>query len=117
MRVGPQVLTRIHLRREEGGVLHVHLMEDTTTGRPDLIGYWVSSGASRALDPARSAAWLLLGRASADHHRVRREHLTRATPQQPPGASAAGVREPRRPLPPSLSAAAEAKPPRPRTEG
>jgi hypothetical protein len=98
-------------------VLHVHRMEETIAGRPDLIGYWVSSGLSRALDPGWSVGWLLFGRVPSGHHRVRREHLTRARPGGPPRAGEAGAREPRRPLPPTLSAAAAADLPPPRAEG
>jgi hypothetical protein len=117
MRIGQRTLTHVHLRREDGEVLHIHRMEDTTGAHPDLVGYWVSSGLSRALDPGRSARWLLFGRAPGGHHPVRRERLTRPAPPPQPGADAAGVREPRRPRWPTLSGAAEAELPRPASEG
>jgi hypothetical protein len=117
MRIGPRALTQIQLRREDGGVLHIHRMEDTTGAHPELVGYWVSSGLSRAFDPGRSAWWLLFGRAPAGHHPVSRERLTRPAQPPQPGADAAGAREPRRPRWPTLSGAAEAEPPRPMSGG
>jgi hypothetical protein len=89
--------------RAHGPVMSLHRVERAEAGDYAFLGYWTSKGAGRLADPCRRLAWVALARVPRAFCPVR-SHFD-VPPYAPPG-DGSGAREPRRPLPPSLTGTA-----------
>src|SRR4249920_49854 len=105
MRLGGQTLTRFRLRYE-GSVLHIYEMERDG----QWVGYWTSQDVRLGGTAWRGLRWLVLRRPPRHFHPMVPEDLVPhrgLAPPEAPGDARGGVREPRRPIRPTLSGAAE----------
>jgi hypothetical protein len=107
--------------RADGPVINLYRMERAASEETEFVGYWTSDGANHLVDPWRQFVWVALGRRPRSYCAVRSEFAAR--PGRPPAHGAEGrgggrpqgptlpddgpgTREPRRPIPPSLTGAA-----------
>jgi hypothetical protein len=88
----------------DGPVLNLYRLERIVSEETEFLGYWTSDGVSHLADPLRQFAWVVLARLPRSYYPVRSEIPSLPQPPRPDNGSA--VREPRRPMPPSLTGAA-----------
>ena len=105
MRSWPRSVVVLRIRAG-GPPFVVYRMERAGRPEPEHIGYWTSIRAGRAVDLCRRIGWVVLGVRPGTYHAVSPEPLVRRSAPPPPGAPGSGVREPLRPVRPSLSGAA-----------
>jgi hypothetical protein len=103
MRSWPRRTVKLRVRAD-GPVINLYRMEQVASEQTVFVGYWTSDGASHLADPWRQFVWVVLGRLPRSHYPVRSEIPMPPEPPRPDNRP--GVREPRRPLPPSLTGAA-----------
>jgi hypothetical protein len=105
MRLKGQRLTRVRLRYE-GSVVRIYEMERGG----EWVGYWTSRDAGLGATAWRGVRWLVLRRTPRRFYPMVPEvpaPQTGTSPPQAPGDPLGSVREPRRPIRPTLSGAAE----------
>ena len=102
MRSWPRSTVRLRVRAD-GLVMNLYRLEKAASDEIEFVGYWTSVGIGRVADPWRQFVWLVLGRVPRSYYAVRSGPMIPPEPPRPENGS--GVREPRRPMPPSRSSA------------